>query len=274
MLVAASFYPIEHFTSRVGGELVEVYNPVPAGAEPHDFELTPRSIERLQQARVFLYLGKGFQPAIDRALETIQSKEMLDRDVSAGITLSPAASDGERSQSTIDQHVWLDPALAQTMVGNIADALSQADQLNQDKYRANAEKLRMELAALDGEYASGLKDCKRKEIITSHAAFGYLARRYGIEQIAVSGLSPEAEPGPAQLQEVIRVARDRGAKYIFFETLADPSVARVIAEEVGAQTLVLNPIEGLTKEQVEAGEDYFSLMRHNLSNLKLALECP
>jgi zinc transport system substrate-binding protein len=278
MLVSASFYPIEILARRVGGDLIEVYNPVPPGVEPHDLELTPRAIERIQQSRVFLYLGRGFQPAIDRALDTIKNEQTIDKDVSVGIDLMPASPDEgehveEGNDAAYDQHIWLDPLLAQAMTSNIAEALSQADPQHQAAYNANAEKLRSELAALDEEYKVGFKSCARKEIITSHAAFGYLTRRYGLEQLAVSGLSPETEPSPARMQEVINLAKERDAKYIFFETLADPRVAQVIAEGAGAQTLVLNPIEGLTEEQVKEGKDYFSLMRENLSNLKLALDC-
>lgn len=278
MLVSASFYPIQMLAERVGGDLIEVYNPVPPGTEPHDLELTPRAIERIQQSKVFLHLGRGFQPAIDRALDTIKNKQTIDKDVSASIDLMTASPDKEEhaeggNGAAYDQHIWLDPILAQAMTKNIADALSEADQQNQATYRANAEKLRSELTALDEEYKAGLESCGRKEIITSHAAFGYLTRRYGFEQLAVSGLSPETEPSPARMQEVINLAKERNARYIFFETLADPRVAQVIAEGAGAQTLVLNPIEGLTEEQAKEGKDYFSLMRENLSNLKLALDC-
>jgi len=278
MHVSASFYPIQMLAERVGGDLIEVYNPVPPGTEPHDLELTPRAIERIQQSKVFLHLGRGFQPAIDRALDTIKNKQTIDKDVSAGIDLMPASPNEEEhaeegNDAAYDQHIWLDPILAQAMTSNIEDALSEADPQNQATYRANAEKVRSELTALDQEYKTSFKSCARKEIITSHAAFGYLTRRYGLEQLAVSGLSPETEPSPARMQEVINLAKERRAKYIFFETLADPRVAQVIAEGAGAQTLVLNPIEGLTEEQVRQSKDYFSLMRENLSNLKLALDC-
>jgi zinc transport system substrate-binding protein len=270
--VVASFYPIEYLARRTGGEHIEVFNPVPPGAEPHDLELTPRSIERIQKSRVFLYLGEGFQPAVDRALDTIKGPDLVVKDVAEGLRLVPGVDEHEE-EAGLDPHIWLDPVMAQGIAGNVAAALKQADPANADTYTANADKVKADLAALDADFKSGLANCKRKEIITSHAAFAYLANRYGLEQVPVTGLSPEAEPSPARLQEIIAFAREHDAKYIFFETLVEPKVAQLIASEVGAQTLVLNPIEGLTSEQVSAGSDYISIMRENLANLKTALDC-
>ncbi len=279
--VAASFYPIEYMARRVGGDLVDVYNPVPPGAEPHDLELTPRDIERIQNSKVFLYLGHGFQPSIDRALDTVTGPATISKDVSEGVDLLPAefatlmneAGNVQELGAALDPHIWLDPVRAEKMVSNTEQALSQADPANKAAYSSNAEKLRGELSALDGEFKQGLTDCTRKELITSHAAFAYIAERYGLKQVPVSGMSPEAEPSPAQLKEIIAFAKEHDAKYIFFETLVDPKVAELIASEVGAQTLVLNPIEGLTTDQQKEGSDYFIIMRQNLANLKLALDC-
>jgi zinc transport system substrate-binding protein len=268
----ASFYPIEYLARRIGGEHVQVFNPVPPGAEPHDLELTPRSIERIQKSRVFLYLGEGFQPAVDRALDTIKGPDLVVRDVAEGLRLVPGVNEVEE-EAGLDPHIWLDPVMAQGIAGNIAAALKEADPANADTYTANADKVKGDLVALDADFKSGLANCKRKEIITSHAAFAYLANRYGLEQVPITGLSPEAEPSPARLQEIITFARAHDVKYIFFETLVEPKVAQLIASEVGAQTLVLNPIEGLTSEQVAAGRDYISIMRENLANLKTALDC-
>jgi len=180
---------------------------------------------------------------------------------------------GNSPAASVDPHIWLDPINAQTVVSNIADTLIKADPGNEATYRANSDKVRADLGTLDDQYKEGLKSCKRKEIITSHAAFAYLAKRYGLVQVPLTGLSPEAEPSPARLQEIVQFAKDHNVKYIFFETLVEPKVSEVVAKEVGAQTLVLNPIEGLTDAQVKAGADYMSIMRDNLANLKTALEC-
>lgn len=275
--VAASFYPIEYMARRVGGDLADVYNPVPPGAEPHDLELMPRAIERIQNSKVFLYLGHGFQPSIDRALDTVTGKATISKDISEGVDLIPAVEHEEEGApvegEALDPHIWLDPVRAEKMVINTEQALSQADPVNKAVYSAKAGKLRGELSALDDEFKQGLANCARKEFVTSHAAFAYIAESYGLEQVPVSGMAPEAEPSPAQLKEIIAFAREHDAKYIFFETLVDPRVAELIASEVGAQTLVLNPIEGLTTDQQKEGSDYFTLMRQNLANLKLALDC-
>ena len=275
--VAASFYPIEYIARRTGGDLIDVYNPVPPGAEPHDLELTPRTIERIQNSKVFLYLGHGFQPSIDRALDTVTGPSTISKDVSEGVELVPATAHEEEEApvegEALDPHIWLDPMRAEKMVTNSEQALSQADPANKAVYNSNAEKLHGELSVLNDEFKQGLANCTRKDFVTSHAAFAYIAESYGLEQVPVSGISPEAEPSPAKLSEIIAFAREHDVKYIFFETLVDPSVAELIASEVGAQTLVLNPIEGLTSDQQNEGSDYFTLMRQNLANLKLALDC-
>lgn len=272
--VVASFYPIAYFTERIGGDAIEVFNPVPPGAEPHDLELSPRTVQRVQGSRVLLYLGGGFQPAIDRALETLQGQGLQVVEVSEGIAMQPGVPhEGESADGALDPHVWLDPRNAKVMVDNIENALVEANPANEVTYRANADALRGDLDELDGQMEQGLGACARSEIVTSHAAFGYLARHYGLEEVPISGLSPEAEPSPARLSDVIRLVKERGVTHIFFETLVEPRVAEVIAAETGAETLVLNPIEGLTEAQAASGADYFSLMRENLSNLRTALDC-
>jgi zinc transport system substrate-binding protein len=275
--VAASFYPIEFMAHRVGGDLVDVYNPVPPGTEPHDLELTPRTIERIQNSKVFLYLGHGFQPAIDRALDTVTGPSTITKDVSEGVDLLPAAgTEGESTpveEAAMDPHIWLDPVRAAMMVSNTEQALLQADPANKSIYNLNAEKLRGDLSVLDGEFKQGLAKCTRKELVTSHAAFAYVADRYGLIQVPVSGILPDVEPSPAKINLIIAFAKEHDVKYIFFETLVDPKVAELIASEVGAQTLVLNPIEGLTTDQQKEGSDYFTIMRQNLANLKVALDC-
>jgi len=173
----------------------------------------------------------------------------------------------------LDPHVWLDPAGAAHAVARIRDALAAADPEGADYYRARAAEYLAELDSLDQDFRAGLSQCRRRVFFTTHAAFGYLAHRYGLEQRAVMGLSPDAEPTPGALRAVVEEAREQDVRYIFFETLASDKVARVVAQEVGAQTLVLNPFEGLTPEQVAAGENYFSIMHQNLTNLRTALEC-
>jgi zinc transport system substrate-binding protein len=257
--VVAAFYPLAWAAQRVGGSEVDVENLTPPGAEPHDIELTPRDVEEVRDADLVLYLGKGFQPALEKAVESRTGPSL---DLLEGQRVLPGA-DEERG-GAVDPHVWLDPSRLATM------ATAIGAELHRD---AAAAALARRLRALDREMAKGLASCKRHEIVTSHAAFGYLAKRYGLEQIALTGLSPEAEPSPRDLEALVDEVETSGATTIFFETLVSPRLAQTVAREAGATTAVLNPLEGLTKDELSAGEDYFSIMRANLATLREALAC-
>lgn len=278
--VIAGFYPLEEALRRIGGDRVEAANVVPAGGEPHEVELTPRDIERLRRARLLAYVGAGFQPAIERAIESNQLPGVTAIDVTKGLTLLTGADDHDAAEKApggaepLDPHVWLDPVLMQQIAGTLRDALIAIDPAGRPAYAANAAAYQAELAALDAEFRAGLRNCRRKEIVTSHASFAYLAKRYGLEQEPITGLSPEVEPSPQRLQSVVQFAKQHDVKAIYFETLVDPKVAETIAREVGARTLVLNPIEGLTPSEQAAGQGYADLMRQNLANLRQGLECP
>jgi zinc transport system substrate-binding protein len=255
--VVAAFYPIAYAAEQIGGDTVHVDNLTPAGAEPHDIELSPRDVTRIREADFVFYLDRGFQPALERAVDGASGTVV---DLLQGIPLRPAAA-GEHG---LDPHVWLDPILYARMARRIGQVLGRPAQA-----RAFAQRL----AELDVEFRRGLADCKRREIVTSHAAFGYLAARYGLVQIPITGLSPQAEPSPRKLQKVVQDVRAHGATTVFFETLVSPDLARTVARETGARTAVLDPIEGLTKDELAAGENYFSIMRKNLRTLRQALGC-
>jgi zinc transport system substrate-binding protein len=255
--VVASFYPLAWVAERVAAPGTHVVDLTPAGAEPHDLELTPRDLETLQDADLVLYLGHGFQPAVEKAVEG-RSKPSLD--LLATQRLRPGGEDG----ATADPHVWLDPS----RLARIAIAVGAA--LDREQ---SARRVASELRRLDRELRDGLAHCRRHEIVTSHAAFGYLADRYGLEQISLTGLSPEAEPSPKDVERLVDEVRRSGATTVFTETLVSPRLADTISREAGASTAVLDPIEGLTKDEVEAGEDYVSRMRWNLATLRKALGC-
>jgi zinc transport system substrate-binding protein len=256
--VVTSFYPLEFAAEQVGGPGVSVTNLTPPGAEPHDVELTARDVERIQDADVVLYLGAGFQTAVEDAVEGATGRAV---DLLQGIQLREAMHEGELER---DPHVWLDPVLYTRIVRTIGRTLESGDRPKQ---------LAARLEQLDAEFERGLTDCRRRELVTSHEAFGYLAARYGLEEVAIAGISPEAEPTPRELEGIVDRVRESGATTVFFETLVSPRVAAVVAREAGVRTAVLNPIEGLTPDEAEAGEDYFSLMRANLAALRRALEC-
>ena len=255
--VVAAFYPLAYAAERIGGPTVHVTNLTPPGAEPHDLELTPREVVRIEQADLVLYLSHGFQPAVSKAAGQAQGETV---DILAGLPLH--ASDGAEAGLTADPHVWLDPILFTHVAKSIGAALSRP-----------SAGLVADLHRLDRAYRAGLRTCKRHEIVTSHAAFGYLAARYGLHQIAITGLTPESEPTPQQLAHVVEVIRKTHATTVFFETLVSPRLADTVAREVGARTAVLDPIEGLTPDEQKQGDNYLTLMRHNLAALRKALAC-
>jgi zinc transport system substrate-binding protein len=280
--IVASFYPLYEFSRHVAGDRAEVSSLVPPGVEPHDWEPAPQDVARLQKAQVFVYNGAGFEPWADKLLGTLSGKGPMVAVATQGIELLPADLPGHAQDhgqgrtdhaARRDPHAWLDPVLAQQQVNTIAAVMAQADPENAAQYRANAKAFGDRLAALHERFQQGLADCARREIVVAHASFSYPARRYRLTQMPVMGLSPESEPSPAQLAQIVRFARRYKVRYIFFETLVSPKLAETLAGEVGAQTLVLNPLEGLTKDEEAAGKGYIAIMEDNLNNLRTALEC-
>jgi zinc transport system substrate-binding protein len=253
--VVAAFYPLQFLAERIGGDHVYAINLVKAGAEPHDLELAPRQVADISEAGVVLYLG-GFQPAVDEAVKG--EAKQTGFDVAAG------------RERGADPHIWLDPVTFAQIGDAVADRLRRVDPAHAEEYRQRAAALHRDLAELDRDYAAGLRDCARRQIVTSHAAFGYLADRYGFEQVSISGLNPDEEPSPKHLAAVGRFARANGVTTIFFETLVSPKIAETLAGETGARAEVLDPIEGV--EDV-VREDYVSVMRTNLTRLRSALDC-
>lgn len=256
--VVAAFYPLAYAAEQVGGRNVDVRNLTPPGAEPHDIELSPRDVGRVRSADVVLMLGDRFQPALERAAKDADGTVV---DLLSDLPLlAPSAVEEGGSH---DPHVWLDPVRYERIAARVAREIPGG----------SAQSFDTRLRALDAEFENGLADCERHTIVTSHAAFAYLARRYGLKQVAISGLSPEIEPAPRALEGVVREVRRSGATTVFFETLVSPRLAETVAREAGARTAVLNPIEGLTEEQAKAGTDYVSVMRENLRALREALGC-
>jgi zinc transport system substrate-binding protein len=269
--VVASFYPLEEAASQVGGDLVTVENLTPPGVEPHDLELAPDDIETIATADVVLYLGGGFQPAVEDAIA--EAADAVIVDALEAVDTVPAPPSEAEEGLTVDPHVWLDPARFEQVVRAVAGALSDADPANEATFRSSAETYAAELALLDDEFRTGLSDCERTTIVTSHEAFGYLADAYGLTEVAISGLSPEAEPDAKRLAELRDLVEEEGVTTIFAEELVSPDVAETLADEAGVTVDVLDPLESLTDKQVEAGEDYVSVMRGNLDRLRAALDC-
>jgi zinc transport system substrate-binding protein len=271
--IVASFYPLSEAAERVGGPFVAVTNLTPPGVEPHDLELDPGQVTEIAEADLVLYLGEGFQPAVQDAVGAVAEGERVD--LLQGIsTMQSTPQPGEVSTGgVVDPHIWLDPILMRGIVDRIAATLGRLDPGHAAAFHDRAAAFGAELRELDDEYRSGLGSCRRRVLVTSHAAFGYLADRYGLAQEPITGISPEAEPDPARLAQLAADVERTGTTTIFTETLVSPKVAQTLAREAGVVTAVLNPLEGLTPEQVQRGEDYLSVMRSNLAALRRGLDC-
>lgn len=266
--VVATIYPLAEFARQVGGDQVRVTTIVPSGVEPHDFEPTPKDLTAMYQAGLVLYNGGSIDAWVDNVAPSLQDATVLQ--MSARLPdLLHSSEEGEQ----VDGHFWLSPLRAKQEVELIRDALIEADPMQAQTYRSNAESYLVQLDQLHEEYTTGLAQCAISAAVTSHAAFGYLANDYGFQQIAIAGFSPDAEPSAGALAEVAKKAREFQVRYIFSETLASPKLAQTLAREIGVKTMVFNPIEGLTSEEETQGADYLSLMRLNLHNLRMARSC-
>lgn len=306
--VEASFYPMYEFARGVGGDLADVELLVPSGTEPHDWEPTPQDIAKIEDADLLVYNGAGMESWVDQVRDASSSAKLRFVEASKGLDIMEGSEEEEHQHEHdsadehahesgeehdhaveeahdhegeeahghdhggLDPHVWLSPKLAVQEVRNIEAAFAEADPKNAARYTSNADAYVAKLEALDAEFKSGLSETKRTDFITQHAAFGYLARDYGLTQIPIAGLSPDQEPSAREMADVVEFAKQHDVKTIFFETLVSSKVAETIATEIGAQTDVLNPLEGLTSEETAAGEDYLSVMRKNLDALKKALD--
>ena len=290
LTVMASFYPLQYLAEKIGGEHVTVTSLTPAGADPHDLELSPKTVDALSSADAVIYLA-GFQSAVDEAIEQQAPKTVID--VSPAVQLVEAGVDAnhpseeededtDEAQSSeadghedhhhdmsADPHFWLDPvrmANAATLVG---DKLAEANPANAEMYKTNAKALKDELTSLGNDLVSKTSTCQIKTFVTAHTAFGYLADRTGLTQVGISGLDPDSSPSPARLAEISQIAKDQGVTTIFTEALIDPKIAQTLADDLGITTAVLDPIES----QTDPSKDYSGVMNDNINALTKALNC-
>lgn len=282
--VVAAMYPLEFVATSIGGNLVSVENFTPPGVEPHDLELTPSQIVTLDDADLLLYIA-GFQPALEEAAQQSAPANSLDLLSLAGLNLLTATEDGHShdhgaeedyadeeahsdEEMVSDPHVWLDPERLIVVAKAVAAKFSEVDPDNSSIFATNLAKFVAELEALDQKFLTGLASCERDLIVTSHAAFGYLADAYGLTQEPIAGLSPDSEPTPKRLNEISKEAKADGTTTIFFETLASPKIAQTLADDLNIEAAVLDPLEGISE-----GQTYFSIMESNLKALQKALNC-
>ncbi|AJY78022.1 ABC transporter substrate-binding protein [Paenibacillus beijingensis] len=295
--VVTSFYPIYFLAKEIGGDKANVVNLVPAGVEPHDWTPKSRDLQTAGDAELFLYNGAGLEGWVADFVQGLpKDGKTVTGEVSKGIKLLTAEEEeaaalevgegeahGEEAHNHeeehhdehgegIDPHTWVSPKSALVMAGNVRDYLVSVDAANKSVYDANYEKLAAKLTEIDQSYIEELGKMPNKAIVVSHQAFGYLCRDYGLKQVAIMGLSPDAEPRAQDLLNIAKFVKDNGVKTIFFEELVSAELADTLAREANVGTLVLNPLEGLTPEQDKDGTDYISLMETNLKHLKQALQ--
>ncbi|MGV8847937.1 MAG: metal ABC transporter substrate-binding protein [Propionibacteriaceae bacterium] len=269
LTVVVAFYPLQYVTDQVGGDQVNVTSLTQPGVEPHDLELTAKQVASLATADLVFY-EKGFQAAVDAAVDDQKPARVLDATALVPLRVT-TGFDAEQGSSALDPHSWLDPTTLITYAKAVAEQLAVARPEQATAFRQRADTLAASLTTLDTEFRTGLARCDRTAFVTSHAAFGYLAERYGLEQVGITGLSPDAEPTPARLAEVQKVAQSKGVTTIFSETLASPALANALAKDLGLRTDVLDPLEGITDQS--RGTDYVSVMRSNLAALEKANGC-
>jgi zinc transport system substrate-binding protein len=280
-VVAASFYPVEEIARRVGGDRVAVTGLVPPGGGAHDHEPTAAQLTDLASTDVVLFLGGGFQPAVEAAIESVAGSATA-VDLLEDLELLPVTDqlpgtggevDGEVLADGTDPHVWLDPENMIVMAERVAEVFAAADPEGSEEYARNAEAYVTELSALSAEMAQGLASCQSNVIVTSHRAFEYLARRFDLVQIPIAGISPEVEPSAQALEAVADAARANDVQVIFFEENLPADLSETIAAEIGATTDVLDPVETLSDEQLAAGDTYLTVQRANLDALSRGLGC-
>jgi zinc transport system substrate-binding protein len=262
--VVASFFPLAEAAREIGGPEVSVRNLTPPGAEPHDLELTPDDRDALDDADLVIVLGGGFQPSIEDA---------TDQRDGATLDLVDHLPAKDRAHARTDPHLWLDPVQMRRIAKQIERSLARADPKHAQELAGRARAFDAELVALDADYRTGLAHCARSLIVTSHEAFGWLARRYGLHQKGIAGIDPESEPGAERVAELSDLVHRTGTTTVFTEDLVSPKVADALAREVGVRTATLSPLEGLTDRQREHSATYVSVMRTNLDKLRTALGC-
>ena len=282
--VVTTFYPMYDFTKQVAQDDAEVSMLLEAGMEVHSFEPSSQMIAEIQDADVFIYNSPEMETWVPDVLASIDTSDMVVICASDAITLleyegEAHAHDHESEEKganaghshTVDPHVWLDPVLAQTEVSTIAEGLAEADPDNAEDYLENAGIYNGKLNELDEAYRAAFEGTENRTFVTQHAAFAYLAARYDLNQISVTGLNAEVEPSAAALATLSDYVKANNILHIYFENNASSQTAETLAEEVGVELAVLSPLEGITEEDQKKGSDYISVMLDNLEALKKSI---
>ncbi|MDN4072093.1 metal ABC transporter solute-binding protein, Zn/Mn family [Fictibacillus terranigra] len=275
--INTTIFPLEDFAAKIGGKYVNVQNVVPAGIEPHDYEPTIQTMSKLTDGDIFIYNGAGLEGFADKAIDTLNQDQTMVVKASEGISLAEAQEEHEgqkehHEHGDVDPHVFIDPLHSIKMAENIKNALVKKDSPHKEYYEKNFEDLKSQIAALDQDFKTLMKGSHKKEILVSHAAYGYWEKRYGLKQIPISGLSPSNEPTQKQLQQIINLSKKHQIRYVLFEDNVKPRVADTVKSEVGAEALSFHNLESPSQKDISGKQDYISLMEKNINILKKVLQ--
>ncbi|MET3729112.1 zinc transport system substrate-binding protein [Fictibacillus halophilus] len=290
--IYTTMYPLEYFTERIGGKHVEVSSIIPPGADAHTYEPSTKKMVEMTEGDAFVYNKLESDEFSSSVADTLKEEDMPIIDGAKGISYHESAEHEGESHATeeeheddhahekeehhdhgsLDPHIWLDPVLAQEIADNIYEGLAKLDPDSKDEFKKNHEALITDLKELDSSFKSKVKNAPKNSFIVSHAAYGYWSERYGLEQIAISGLSPSHEPSQNQIEKIIENAKKEKNNYILFEENVNNKVAAMIKKEVGAETMTLHNLETLTKDDIKKERDYLSIMNQNIDTLSKALQ--
>lgn len=290
--VYTTVYPLQYFAEQIGGEYVNVKTIYPPGADEHTFEPSQKDMMALADADLFLYVGLGLEGFVDKASKTLENEDVNMVPVGEELYLDEAGHDEAASEEEheshaeedhdsheedshghgdIDPHVWLDPIYASELALAIKDQLVEQMPAHKDTFEKNYSQLSDNLITLDKQFAEVVSSAKRKEIIVAHSAYSYWEKRYGLDQISISGLSTTNEPSQKELQKLISHAKDEKIRYVLNEQNFESKLAKMVQEEIGAKSLTLHNLSVLTDENIKNKDTYFTLMEDNIATLQKAL---
>lgn len=278
--IYTTVYPLQYFAERIGGEYVDVKSIYPPGSDEHTFDPTQKDMIALADADLFFYIGLGLEGFVDNAKKTLQNEHVQMIATADAITEDMLVEneedehhdhDHDHDHGDLDPHVWISPVLSDALAYSIKEALVEISPENKAQFEKNFDALRDDLLMLDRKFINMAADASSKTFFVSHAAFGYLADTYGLEQVAIAGLNSQSEPSQKELAQLIDYAREKNVKYVLFEQNISSKLTKVIQNEIGAESLVLHNLGVLTMEDIKKDEDYFSLMDRNLATLRKVL---
>lgn len=267
--IYATFYPMYYIAGEITQEKADIVQMIPAGVEPHTWEPTLKTMAELKNSSMFIYNGAGMERWAEKIIENLRENNVKVVETSIGVDL--IKSDGN-NHDDCDPHTWVSPANLKIQAKNVLDALVDIDKQNEEYYKENYKILAAKLDKLNGDIKEASKQFKIKTIITSHEAFGYFAKEYGLMQIPIRGMSPEQEPSPAKLAEIVDICLENHVRYIFTEKFVNPKFSNIIADEINGDVLTLNAAHGLSDDEISEGQDYITIMYDNLNSLEKALK--